>query len=83
MVYKMSDFFSMQPVSTTDDTTVLAGPQLVSRAVVVRAPHRSKQTEEQWERLCADVNYNIAIDLFDVGVVLYNPHLLAQHFLLR
>ena len=83
MVYKMSDFFAMRTVSTTPDTTALAGSQVVDRAIVVRCPHRSRQSEKEWETLCANANYNIAIDLFDVGLVLHNPHLLPQHFLLR
>lgn len=83
MVYKLSDYCSLKTVEATDDTTTLVGTQAVKKAVVVCRPHQSKQAEAQWRQLCADTDYNIAIDMFDVGIVLHNPHLLPQQFLLR
>lgn len=85
VVFTLADYYSMQPVSSDDDITTLTAPiPPVESAVVMRRPHRSRKAEQQWETLCADKRYNIAIDLYDVGVVLYNPHLLLpQRWLLR
>lgn len=83
MVFKLSDYCALQTVASTENTTVLAGTQTVKGAVVMCQPHRTKESERQWQRLCDDTTYNIAIDMFDVGIVLHNPHLLPQRFLLR
>lgn len=83
MVYKMSDFFSMQVTETTDDRTVLVGEGVVKKAVVVRRPHRSSVVEKQWYAMADTSDCNIVIDLFDVGLLIQNPHLRPQQFLLR
>ena len=83
MVYKMSDFFSMQVTETTDDRTVLVGEGVVKKAVVVRRPHRSSVVEKQWYAMSDTSDCNIVIDLFDVGLLIQNPHLRPQQFLLR
>ena len=80
----LADYYSMQQVASDADSTTLSAPTPpVERAVVVRQPHRSREAEQQWATLCDDTHYNIVIDLYDAGVVLYNPHLLPQRWLLR
>ena len=83
LVYKMSDFYAMRREAVNADTTVLSGSGIVPRAMLVRRPHRSSDAERQWRTLCDDPGYNIAIDLFDAGILLYNPRLRPQRWLLR
>lgn len=83
MVYKMTDFFSMHVTESTADSTMLAGNGVVKKAIVVRRPHRSSTAERQWHTIADTSDCNIAIDLYDVGLLIQNPRLLPQRFLLR
>ena len=45
--------------------------------------HATPAAEQQWEKLKADPDYQVSIDLYDVALLIRNPHLPRQHFLLR
>lgn len=81
MCYKLTHHFPLQQVSFTTDAALFRSTNGIGDFCVVNCPHRSRQSERQWDTLCA--NYNVSIDLFDVGLLLTNPHLHSQHFLLR
>ena len=48
--------------------------------VVVDHPHRR---ETRWKELMGDPSFQVSLDLFTVGIVVANPRLSRQHFLLR
>ena len=48
--------------------------------LLVDHPHRN---ELRWEELVAKPDYQVTIDLFDVGIAVCNSHLSKQHFILR
>ena len=83
LVAVISDRFSMHAVSADSSTTELAGNDAVTRAMVVSRPHRDSTTEQQWDTLANDPRFNIAIDLYDVGLLLCNHKLRRQQWLLR
>lgn len=83
LVYKITDFFSMRQTEVETDMTVLVGDGVLKKAVVVRRPHRSAEFEQRWKEMAETSGCNIVIDLFDVGLLLHNPRLRPQQWLLR
>ena len=51
--------------------------------LVIDHPHATPVTEQHWEQLKSDPNYQVSVDLYDVALLIHNPHLHPQHFLLR
>ena len=51
--------------------------------LLLSRPHATPAAEQQWEKLKADPDYQVSIDLYDVALLIRNPHLHRQHFLLR
>lgn len=50
---------------------------------LVCAPHADRAAEQRWEQWLSRERYRVSIDLFDAAVLLSDPHLSRQHFLLR
>ena len=51
--------------------------------LIVSHPHATPAAEAQWESLKADPTYQVSLDLYDVALLIRNPRLSRQHFLLR
>ena len=51
--------------------------------LLVSRPHATPAAERQWETLKADPTYQVSLDLYDVALLIRNPHLTPQHLLLR
>lgn len=81
LCYKLQRHFHLRPLSASSDTTLFQSFDGIGDFCVVNRPHRSRQNESQWSNLCKQ--YRVSIDLYDVGLLLSNPHLHPQHFLLR
>lgn len=54
-----------------------------SKVGVVRNPHRSKTSEEAWDRLFKEPFVTLSVDLFDIGLVFTSPKLSKQHIVFR
>ena len=51
--------------------------------LLVSHPHATPAAEAQWEHLKANPTYQVSLDLYDVALLIRNPRLSRQHFLLR
>ena len=51
--------------------------------LLLSRPHATPAAERQWETLKADPTYQVSLDLYDVALLIRNPHLTPQHLLLR
>lgn len=50
---------------------------------LVRRPHASRNSEQQWEHLFKEPEVTLSVDLFDTGLVFTSKHLAKQHMLFR
>lgn len=81
-VYKMRDYYHLRMLCFDADEAVLEGDEMV-RVKIVCQPHRCHARELRWMAQQGNTKYNVSIDLYDVGVLFYNPKMRSQHFLLR
>ena len=81
-VYKMQDYYGLRILCLDRDEAVMEGGPLESVKVVCR-PHRYRARELRWMAQQGNAKYNVSIDMFDVGVLFYNPKLHKQKFILR
>lgn len=52
--------------------------------IIVKDIHSNKEAEESWYKIIDDVSVKATIDLFHIGIVLFNPNFKAkQHFKVR
>ena len=81
-VYKVCDHYHLQIICFDADEAVLQGkePQQVK---VVCQPHRRRARELRWMAQQGNAKYDVSIDMFDVGLLLTNPKLHRQHFVLK
>lgn len=83
MVYKLSDHYRLNVCHLSVDEALLEGDGLLSRVRVVAKPHRDKIREALWEALLNENDYDVSVDLFDVGLLITHPRLHRQHYLLK
>ena len=83
IVYKCCNHYRLQSSSRTPNHTHLSSPSSCLSILVVDRPHATPSAEREWERLKSDPDYPVSIDLYDVALLIHNPHLHPQHFLLR
>lgn len=83
LVYKLADHYGLTLLDNDGDIALLEGSVPVARVAVVRRPHRDARAEQLWRDLQADPTYRVSIDMYDAGVLLDNPKLHPQHFLLK
>lgn len=84
MVYKLRDHYRLEVLCYDDDEAVLQGdPHQFGTIKVVCRPHSCKARELRWQAQQGNSKYRVSIDLYDVGLLLDNPKLHRQHFLLR
>ena len=81
-VYKMRDYYHLRMLCFDADEAVLEGDEM-ARVKIVCRPHRCHARELRWMAQQGNTKYNVSIDLYDVGVLIYNPKMRSQHFLLR
>lgn len=84
MTYKLHDHYQMCLVCIDSDEAVLeGGDQGLELVKVLFRPHRHRARELRWMAQQNNAKYNVSIDLFDVGILMFHPKLHKQHFLLR
>ena len=81
-VYKMQDYYGLQMLCFDMDEAVLEG-ELLTHVKVVCRPHRYRARELRWLAQQGNAKYNVSIDLYDVGVLFFNPKMHRQQFVLR
>jgi len=84
LLYKCCNHYHLQPANSQQPTahsTLLTNSQL--SILLVSHPHATPAAEQQWESLKADPTYQVSLDLYDVALLIRNPRLSRQHFLLR
>lgn len=81
LVYKLTDHYSLRTIRQQEGLVELEGD--IGRVIVVRRPHRDSQAERRWCEWQADPSWRVSIDLYDAGLLLGNPRLHPQHFLLK
>ena len=50
---------------------------------LLRTPYRDALRRHRWQQLQETPKYRVCIDLYDVGIMVDNPHLSPQYFLLK
>ena len=84
LVYKLQDHYHLQLICLDADEAVLEGDGGGLETVkVVFRPHHCRARELRWTAQKGNAKYNVSIDLFDMGVLMYHPKLYMQHFILR
>lgn len=90
LVYKMRDHYAMKVVSYDEDEAVLeagvdpaTGVQVMDKVKVVCRPHRHHPRELRWSAQQGNAKYNVSIDMYDVGLLMWCPHMRPQRFILR
>ena len=83
-VLKLCDHYRLRVLCYDEDEAVLEGhPENFGTVKVVSRSHHCRARELRWEAQKCNEKYRVSIDLFDVGLLLTNPRLHRQHFLLR
>lgn len=84
IVLKLCDHYRLRVLCYDEDEAVLEGPsESFGTVKVVCRPHHCRARELRWEAQKRNEKYHVSIDLFDVGLLLTNPRLHPQHFILR
>lgn len=83
LVYKLSDHYGLRVLSVDADEAVLQGPPAFGSLKAVCQPHRRRARELRWMAQQGNDKYNVSIDLYDAGLLLSNPKLHPQHFILK
>lgn len=81
-VYKMQDYYGLRMLCFDGDEAVMEGGSL-ERVKVVCRPHRYRARELRWMAQQGNTKYNVSIDMYDVGVLFFNPKMHRQKFILR
>lgn len=50
---------------------------------LIQQPHRGTRHAARWRSLQQEDDYRVSIDLYDVGILIGNPHLSPQHLILK
>lgn len=84
LVYKIKDYYGMHEAGYTDHEALLVSDMPgLQRVLVVNKPHGDKESEARWLACQSDGQWNVSVDLFDVGLLISHPQMHPQHFLLR
>lgn len=84
IVYKLRDHYHLTVESYDNDEAVLAGdPDTFGKVKVIRRPHICHARELRWQAQQDNTKYRVSIDLYDTGLLLNNPKLHPQKFLLK
>ena len=86
LCFKLADHYhanAAEPCPTlpgTDKIYIVPDGSMIG---VVRAPHRTKDSEEAWGRLFKELDVTLSVDLYDAGLLFTNKKLSKQHLLFR
>lgn len=90
LVYKLRDHYGMRIVCYDEDEAVLeggtdpaTGMRVIDRVKVVCGPHRSHARELRWQSQQCNAKYNVSIDLYDAGLLMWCPGMRPGRFLLK
>jgi len=84
LVYKLRDHYGLTLVCYDEDEAVLKGTtEGLETVKVVCRPHRCRARELRWNAQQGNAKYNVSIDMYDVGVLMYRTGMQRQHFLLK
>ena len=90
LIYKCCRHYHLQvtnpqpnPQPSTLNTSHLSPLTSHLSILLISRPHATRAAEDEWEQLKADPSYQVSLDLYDVALLIRNPHLHPQHFLLR
>lgn len=82
-----SDFvfinFPFSPEETEKSIKTILDTQCEREALIIRGIHESKGLESIWSNLIKDNVVRISLDLFEIGIVLFQKNLQKEHFVLR
>lgn len=84
--YKLADHYHATECTSTATlrgTDALLQCHDGSLIGLVRRPHASRNSEQQWEQLFKEPEVTLSVDLFDAGLLFTSKHLAKQHLLFR
>ena len=67
----------------SDEAVLEGGSEGLEGVKVVCRPHHCRARELRWMAQQGNAKYHVSIDMFDVGLLLTNPKLHRQHFVLK
>lgn len=82
-LYKIADHYHMRLGEGRPDCCILEGDGELSSVMLVNRPHANLKSEAHWDGLKSNADYQISIDLYDVGLLIRHPKLHRQHFMLK
>jgi len=80
VVWRLEEYYGLPHTDALPNTRQLILGTRDGLFLVIDRPHRD---EALWQSLCDDDNYQVTLDLYDVGIAVNSPRLSRQHFLLR
>lgn len=83
LIYKLAHYYHLNSQSLNPKQTILTAADGSLRMLVVAKPHHNKNSEKEWSTLQQNPQWSVSIDLFDSGLLIDNPKLHPQQFLLR
>ena len=94
LLYKCCNHYHLEVAADSQPAPVLLTSTLLTPTqfsifnspfsiLILSCPHATPAAEQQWEHLKADPTYQVSLDLYDVALLIRNPHLTPQHLLLR
>ena len=87
VVYKLRDHYGLKIVCYDSDEAVLrpeSGNAFIEGEMkVVCRPHRCRARELRWQAQQGNAKYNVSIDMYDVGLLMFCPKMRKQHFILK
>lgn len=87
VVYKLRDHYGLKVVCYDGDEAVLSPKSeqafIEGEMKVVCRPHRCHARELRWMAQQGNAKYNVSIDMYDVGVLMFCPGMRRQKFILR
>jgi len=90
LIYKISDYLQPQHLFTINIETQVAEnhpwnnqePQ-PHDIIFVNHPHGTSENQKLWNTLCQHPAATATIDTYHAGIILFDPKLSKQHYLLR
>lgn len=81
LTYKLQHYYHTDCQPLSESQNLLTQQNGNMHMLVVAKPHKDTCSEKEWEFLKSQ--WPVSIDLYDIGLLVNNPKLHPQHFLLR
>jgi hypothetical protein len=82
-----AEFIFMNLAFLPDETgkliKAITAAQGENDVLIIRGIHESKQMEAIWKELIKDNKVRISLDLYEIGIILFQKKLQKEHFILR